>query len=155
MRPGPSLSGPKTTLLLYGLIIATITIVVGSTVWMGQASDQPLPVKAELDQRMVDVPDGSGARLTDVIVLTNLSGDALPKIDISINAQYFLYRDSPLAPHEELVLPQSIFSTKSSLRFNPDNYPIQTITVTGRLPSGARGVYEMVIEDAASHATEE
>ncbi|QDV68232.1 hypothetical protein Poly24_19410 [Rosistilla carotiformis] len=155
MRPGPRLSGPKTTLLLYGLIFITITTVIGTTVWMGRASDQPLPVKAELDQRMVDVPDGSGATLTDVIVLTNLSEHELPKIDISINSQYFLYRDSPLGPHEELVLPQSIFSTKSSLRFNPDNYPIQTITVTGRLPSGSRGVYEVSIGDAASHATEE
>lgn len=137
------------------MIFITITAVVGTTVWMGSASDQPLPVIASIDQQMVQVPDGSGATLTDVIVLKNLSGDSLPKIDISINKQYFLYRDSPLEPHEELVLPQSIFSTKSSIRFNPDNYPITLITVTGRLPSGARGVYEVVIGDAASHAVEE
>ena len=150
VRPGPRLSGPKVTVLLYASIILTISIVVGATIWMGRASDKPLPVSTELDRRLVPVADGSGSTPADVIVLTNLTDHEIAKVDISINGQYFLYRNSPLAPREELVLPQTIFSTKSNMRFNPKNYPVESITVTGRLPTGSRGVHEMLITDEAS-----
>ncbi|MEZ6086529.1 MAG: hypothetical protein R3C05_00530 [Pirellulaceae bacterium] len=152
VRPGPRLSGPKTTLMLYGLIVVTISIVVGATIWMGRASDKALPVSAKLDRRMVPVADGSGAIPAEVIVLKNLSDHEIAKVDISINGQYFLYRNSPLAANEELVLPQNIFSTKSNMRYNPEKYPVESITVTGRLPSGSRGVHETVIADEASRA---
>ena len=60
---------------------------------------------------------------------------------ININGQYLLFRDSPLKPREELVLPQRIFTDKrSSARFNPSKYPVEEVTVTGQLPSGARGL---------------
>lgn len=143
MKPARQLSGRKVTVILYTAVLATISTVLIGTYSMGRPSDAPLPVDVTIEKRPVPVPDGTGAVVTDVIVVKNNSDDEFPKLDISINGQYFLYRDSPLMPREELVVPQSIFSTKSNLRYDCKKYPIDSIVVTGRLPSGSRGVHEI------------
>lgn len=141
-KPAYQLSGRGLSALLFTVIATTMTILVVSTLSMGRAVDKPLPVDVAVGKRPVPVPGGGGAMMTDVVILSNQSGDSIPNLDISINSQYFLYRDAPLAQGEELVLPQSIFSTKSSQRYDPERYPLTSITVTGRLPSGSRGVIE-------------
>ncbi len=141
MNAAPQLSGRYVTAALYALVFVTISILAGVALWIGPTEDHELPVTVKTGRAMIDLPDGSGAVMTDVMIVTNESDDVLTNIDIAINAQYFLYRDPPLRPREVLTLPQSIFCTKSSLRFDPTARPITKITITGRLPSGARGVH--------------
>lgn len=108
----------------------------------------PLPVEVRLDRQPVDTANGSGAVVTEVVVVTNLTDHEIPKLSVDINGQYLLFRDSPLAQKELLVLPLRVFTDKrSSQRFNPSKYPVEDVTVTGQLPTGARGVTQFVFED--------
>lgn len=148
MNAAPKLSGRFVTAALYALVFVTISILACVALWIGPTKDHELPVSVKTGRAMVDLPDGSGAVMTDVLILTNESEYEIPNIDMAINAQYFLYRDPPLKPREVLTLPQAIFCTKSSLRFDPAARPITKVTVTGRLPSGARGVHHVTFDDA-------
>ena len=145
VKPG-QISGKKAIILLYAAVIPTLAAVVASAYSFGRPSDDPLPVTVTLEKRSVPVPDGSGALLTDVVVVHNDSDEPIPNLDISINKQYFLYRNSALDPGEEFVVPQAIFSTKSNQRYNPQRYPPTKVIVTGKLPSGGRGVHKMKID---------
>ncbi len=108
----------------------------------GRAAEHTLPVNITLDRRFVETRDGTGAVLTDVVVVESLADFDIPNVTLDLNGQYFLYQDSPLKAGDTLVLPQQIFATKSNQRFTPGRYPIEDVTVTGKLPSGARGVTE-------------
>ena len=112
-------------------------------IYFGKAADKPLPVRIELDRRPIQAAHSRGAVVTDVVVIENLSDRSIPNLTADLNGQYFLYRSSPLGPGETLVLPQMIFKTKSNQTFNPKTYPVTEVTVTGRLPSGARGVTQV------------
>ncbi|MEM9589688.1 MAG: hypothetical protein AAGA03_20565, partial [Planctomycetota bacterium] len=83
----------------------------------------------------------------EVIVITNTSDHVINRVTADINGQYFLYRDSPLKIGERLVVPQRIFKTKSNQIYDPKKYPVKDVTVTGQLPSGARGVTEVKFDD--------
>lgn len=108
----------------------------------------PLPVTVELGKGVMPTADGAGKMLTEVIVLTNLTDDPIPRFSIEINDQYLLFRDAPLAAKERLELPQRVFTDKrSNHRFNPIKYPVEAVTLTGQLPSGARGVTRFDFED--------
>ncbi len=112
-------------------------------VLFGRAAEHKLPVEVKLDRRFVETRDGGGAVLTDVVVVESLADFEITNVTLDLNGQYFLYQDSPLQVGETLVLPQQIFATKANQRFVPGRYPIDDVTVTGRLPSGARGVTEV------------
>lgn len=101
----------------------------------------PLPVEVQLDQQPVETSGQLGAILTEVVVIRNLADHPISRLSLSINGQYLLFRDPPLAIGEKLVLPQRVFTDKrSSQRFNPTKYAVEDVLVTGQLPSGARGV---------------
>jgi hypothetical protein len=108
----------------------------------GRAAEHTLPVEITLDRRFVETRDGTGAALTEVVVVESLADFDITNVTLNLNGQYFLYQDAPLKARETLVLPQQIFATKSNQRFTPGRYPITDVTVTGKLPSGARGVTE-------------
>ena len=108
----------------------------------------PLPVAVELGKGAMPTADGAGKLLTEVIVLTNLTDHPIPRFSIEINDQYLLIRDAPLAANERLELPQRVFTDKrSNHRFNPIKYPVEAVTLTGQLPTGARGVTRFLFED--------
>ena len=108
----------------------------------------PLPVAVELGKGAMPTADGAGKLLTEVIVLTNLADHPIPRFSIEINDQYLLIRDAPLAAKERLELPQRVFTDKrSNHRFNPIKYPVEAVTLTGQLPTGARGVTRFLFED--------
>ena len=107
-----------------------------------------LPVRVTLDRQPVETANGSGAVVTEVVVVTNLADHPIPKLSVDVNGQYLLFRDSPLKIEEALVLPLRVFTDKrSSQRFNPEKYDVEDVTVTGQLPSGARGVTQFLFED--------
>lgn len=107
-----------------------------------------LPVRVMLDRQPVETADGSGAVVTEVVVVTNLTDHPIPKLSVDVNGQYLLFRDSPLKIQETLVLPLRVFTDKrSSQRFNPDKYDVEDVVVTGQLPSGARGVTQFLFEN--------
>lgn len=107
-----------------------------------------LPVRVTLDRQPVETADGSGAVVTEVVVVTNLTDHPIPKLSVDVNGQYLLFRDSPLKIQETLVLPLRVFTDKrSSQRFNPDKYDVEDVVVTGQLPSGARGVTQFLFEN--------
>lgn len=107
-----------------------------------------LPVRVMLDRQPVETADGSGAVVTEVVVVTNLTDHPIPKLSVDVNGQYLLFRDSPLKIKETLVLPLRVFTDKrSSQRFNPDKYDVEDVVVTGQLPSGARGVTQFLFEN--------
>ena len=146
-RPAPTLSPRALTLLWLAVCLVPLTAITAYVLIYGRTSDQPLPVTVSLDKRPVDTVGGGGAMVTDVVVINNHGDFDIPNLTMDLNGQYFLYRQSPLKAGEELVLPQEIFSTKSNQRFVPGRYPIRTVNVTGRLPSGARGVAEVHFPD--------
>lgn len=141
-RPEPKLSGRGLTLLLLLVCLLPLAVLTGYAVMHGPATDKSLPVEVEIGKRPVMLASGEGAVLADVVVIRNQADYAIPNLTIDLNSQYFLYQHQPLQVGEELVLPQEIFSTKSNQRWVPGRYPLTEINVTGRLPSGARGVIE-------------
>ncbi len=108
----------------------------------------PLPVEVRLDRQPVQSANGMGAVVTEVVVVQNTSDHDVPKLTLDINGQYLLFRASPLAKGESLVLPQRVFTDKrSSQRFDPSKYGVDDVKVTGQLPSGARGVTTFEFEN--------
>jgi hypothetical protein len=109
----------------------------------------PLPVRASIEMLPVETTSGKGAMVTEVVVVENLTDAEIGKLTIDINGQYLYLQNSPLGPREKLVMPQRTFTDKrSSARFDPVKYPVEDITVTGQLPSGARGVSKFEFDAA-------
>jgi hypothetical protein len=136
---------PTLQLSRLGLILSLLAMVaVGLSVYAlfpESVGGPSLPVEVRLDRQPVEAANGRGAVLTEVVVVSNLTEFDIPRLSLDINGQYLLFRDSPLGKGQTLVVPQRVFTDKrSSQRFNPSKYDIEDITVTGQLPSGARGV---------------
>lgn len=108
----------------------------------GRAHEHGLPVEVLIDRIPLPTADGNAQILEDVVVVTSLADHDIAKVTVNLNGQYFLYQDSPLVAGGTLVVRQAAFATKSNQRFVPGRYPIDSILVTGQLPSGARGVKE-------------
>lgn len=142
IAPTPRLGGWGLTLALLATCLVPLTGLSLYAIFFGRAADRPLPVRILVDRVPIETVDGRAAVLTDVIRIENLADHVIPNVTADLNGQYFLYRDSPLAPGETITIPQNVFATKSNQRFTPGRYPIEVIHVTGRLPSGARGVAE-------------
>ena len=142
IAPTPRLGGWGLTLALLATCLVPLTGLSLYAVFFGRAADRPLPVRITIDRVPIETADGRAALLTDVIRIENLADHAIPNVTADLNGQYFLYRDSPLSVGETIIIPQNVFATKSNQRFAPGRYPIEVIHVTGRLPSGARGVAE-------------
>ena len=140
-RLEPRLSSRGLTLALLAACLLPLISLSIYAIIVGGTRDKPLPVIVEIGRRPDPVPDGSGAVLTEVVIIRNLADFEIPRLTIDLNGQYFLHREKPLEIGEELVLPQQIFSTKSNQRWQPGTYPITEINVTGQLPSRARGVF--------------
>lgn len=136
---------PTLQLSSLGLGLSLLAMVtIGLTVYalFPEHVDGPtLPVEVRLDRKPVQTADGQGAVVTEVVVIRNLADHEIPRLTLDINGQYLLFRKSPLKVGQTLVLPQRVFTDKrSSQRFNPSKYKVEDVTVTGQLPSGARGV---------------
>ena len=147
IAPAPQLSGTGLTLSLIAVCLFPLVGLSLYATLYGRAASKPLPVSVSLGQDIVESPSGEGGVLTEVVVIENLSEHHIPNLTVDLNGQYFLYRDSPLGKGETLTLPQAIFMTKANQRFVPGRYPITEVTVTGRLPSNARGVTETQFND--------
>lgn len=146
-RPEPKLSGQGLTL---ALLLACILPLSGLSIYAviaGGAFDKPLPVEVEVGRRALPVANGEAAVMDDVLIIRNLSDDAIPRLTIDINGQYFLHQEKPLGAGEELVLRQAAFATKANQFWVPGKYPITEINVTGQLPSKSRGVLEVAFEE--------
>jgi hypothetical protein len=140
IAPAPRLSGRGFTMLL---ILTCFIPLFGLTIYatfFGKATDANLPVAIGIGREPVEAMGGQGAILTEVVWLESQFDTDLPNVTIDLNGQYFLYRQSPLAAGERLVLPQQIFSTKSNQRWVPGRYPITEVNVTAKLPSGRRAI---------------
>ncbi len=139
---------PHLGLSRRGLILSlTAMVAVGLIVYSlfpASVGGPSLPVEVSLDYRMVDSVNGQGPVATEVVIVKNKEPFEIPRLSIEINGQYLLFRDSPLLAHEELILPQQVFTDKrSSQRFNPRKYEVEDVVVTGQLPSGSRGVIKI------------
>lgn len=143
IAPTPRLSGRGLLLLLLLVSLLPLVSLSVYAIFFGRAADHDLPVEVLLDKRPVNAIADQGSVLTDVVVVKNLAEYSIPNLTINLNGQYFLYQNSPLEISETLVLPQQIFKTKANQTFVPGRYSIDEVTVTGRLPSGARGVAEV------------
>lgn len=149
----PQKIAPVTELSSRGLMLALaatcLVPLCGLTVYaafFGRAADRPLPVVVEVANRPIERADGRGSILDHVIVVTNTADFDIPNVTADLNGQYFLYRDSPLMAGESIVIRQSIFATKANQMFVPGRYPITDVTITGKLPSGGRGVTEVLFD---------
>ena len=101
----------------------------------------PLPVETVLDRAAVETVGGQGAVVTEIVRVSNQTDHEIKKLTIEINGQYYLFRDSPLLPRENLVVPLRVFTDKrSSQRFDPARHQVDEIIVAGQLPNGARGI---------------
>ncbi|WP_286766014.1 MULTISPECIES: hypothetical protein [Rhodopirellula] len=146
----PRSIAPTPQLSTRGLFIALATVcfvpLFGLSIYaviFGKASEHELPVEILIDRRPLMTVEGNSQLMDDVVVVTNEADFEIPNITMNLNGQYFLYQDKPLAVGETLVLRQAAFATKSSQFWVPGRYPITEITVTGKLPTGARGVKEV------------
>ncbi|WP_146530049.1 hypothetical protein [Novipirellula artificiosorum] len=146
IAPVRQLSSRAFTVALLAVCIAPLAGLSLYATLYGRAAEKKLPVEIMLDRQVLKTPGAEGGVLVDVVVIKNLADFDIPNLTIDLNGQYFLYRDSALQQGETLVLPQSIFMTKANQRFAPGRYPITAVTVTGKLPSNARGVTETNFE---------
>jgi hypothetical protein len=145
---------PTLRLSRRGLILSLLSMVAAGlsvyALFPDSVGGPRLPVEVRLDQQPVETANGQGEVLTEVVVIKNLTDHAIPRLSLDINGQYLLFRDSPLAQREVLVLPQRVFTDKrSSQRFNPSKYAVREVVVTGQLPSGARGVTSFEFDEGA------
>ena len=154
-QPSRQRVAPTLQLSRNGLLAClTAMVVVGLSVYAlfpESVGGPPLPVTVSVDSQPVETKGGGGARMTEVLVIENLSEAEIPRLGIEINGQYLLHRDSPLPLGEPLVIPQRAFTDKrSSQRYNPTKYPATEVIVSGQLPSGARGMtkFEFEAKDA-------
>ena len=136
---------PTLQLSRRGLILSLLAMVAAGlgvyALFPESVGGPPLPVEVRLDRQSVQTSGAAGAVITEVVVVSNTASHQIPRLSIEINGQYLLFRDSPLGRGESLVLPQRVFTDKrSSQRFNPSKYHVEDVTVSGQLPSGARGM---------------
>lgn len=143
IAPAPQLSPRGLFLALAAVCLFPLITLSAYAVFFGKASEHKLPVEILIDRRPLPTIDGRGRVLDDVVVIQSQVDFDIPNVTVNLNGQYFLYQDSPLAAGEELVVRQAAFATKSSQFWVPGRYPLNEITVTGKLPSGARGVTEV------------
>lgn len=143
IAPAPRLSGRGLFLALGAVCLFPLITLSIHAVIFGKASEHGLPVEVIVDRRPLPTVDGSQQLMTDVVVVRSSVDFEIPNLTINLNGQYFLYQNSPLLPGEELIVRQAAFATKSNQRWVPGRYPLTDVTVTGRLPSGARGVTEV------------
>lgn len=143
IAPAPRLSARGLFVSLAAVCLFPLITLSVYAVLFGKASEHKLPVTILVDRRPIPTIDGKGQILDDVVVIQSEVDFAIPNVTVNLNGQYFLYQEKPLAGGEELVVRQAAFATKSSQRWVPGRYPLDEITVTGRLPSGARGVTEV------------
>ncbi|TWU66308.1 MULTISPECIES: hypothetical protein [Crateriforma] len=146
LAPTPRLSSRGLSIALLMTCLLPLCGLSLYAVLFGRAAQHTLDVNVQLDRRAVPAVGGGGAFLTEVVVIENQSDHDIPNLTVDLNGQYFLYQDAPLSQDDTLVVPQNIFATKSNQRFVPGRYPITDVTVTGRLPSGARGVTETLFD---------
>lgn len=143
IAPVPQLSSRGLFLSLAAVCLLPLIALTAYAIIFGKASEHKLPVTVSIDRRPLPTVDGSRRILEDVIVIENEADFEIPNLTLNLNGQYFLYQDQPLAIGESLVVRQAAFATKSSQRWVPGLYRIDEVTVTGKLPSGARGVTEV------------
>lgn len=141
--PAPQLSARGLFLALAAVCLFPLITLSAYAIVFGKASEHELPVDVLLDRRPLPTIDGQARRLDDVVVIQSQVDFDIPNLTINLNGQYFLYQDKPLFAGEELIVRQAAFATKSNQRWVPGRYPLSEITVTGKLPSGARGVTEV------------
>lgn len=147
IAPTPRLSSRGLFIALGMTCILPLTALSIYAAVFGRAIQNTLDVQVTLERELVPTVNGSGAIPTDVVQIRNMTGHDVPNLTVDLNGQYFMYQDSPMAKGETITLPQNIFATKSNQRFVPGRYPIEDVTVTGRLPSGARGVTEVRFDE--------
>lgn len=143
IAPGPRLSTRGFFIALAMVCLIPLSLLSTYAVLFGSATERSLPVRAHIDRRPVLTHDRSAPTLQDVIVVENGADFAIPNFAVDLNGRYFLYHDKPLAAGETLVLPQSVFTNRTGQRWVPGHHQVKTITVMGKLPSGARGVTEV------------
>ncbi len=143
IAPVPQLSTRGFFIALALVCLIPLTILSTHAVLYGTATEHSLPVRASIDRRPSSAQDGQSRVLEDVIVVENEADFAIPNLAIDLNGRYFLYHDKPLAAGETLVLPQTVFTNRTSQRWVPGHHRVKTITIMGKLPSGARGVTEI------------
>ncbi len=142
IAPGPKLSATGFFVALAFVCLVPLSILTVYAVVNGKATEKTLPVIVNIDHRPMQVPDGQAPKLEEVISIENEADFAISSLYVDLNGQFFMYVDQPLAVGETLVLPQAWFVNRSGQRWVPGNFRINTITVMGKLPSGARGVSE-------------
>jgi len=141
--PAPRLSARGLFLALGAVCLFPLITLSAYAIVFGKASEHKLPVSVLVDRRPLPTIDGRSRRLDDVVVIHSEVDFDIPNLTINLNGQYFLYQDKPLVAGEELVVRQAAFATKSNQRWVPGRYRLSEITVTGKLPTGARGVTEV------------
>lgn len=144
IAPTPRLTGRQLLLALLATSLLPLFTLSIYAVVFGKASEQKLPISLLLDRRPLPTVDGRGQMLADVVVIQSEADFDIPNLTVNLNGQYFLYQDAPLIAGEELVVRQAAFATKSNQLWVPGAYPVTKVLVTGRLPSGARGVTEVL-----------
>ena len=149
IAPTPQMSSRQLFVALGAVCLFPLVTLSLYAIWYGKATEHTLPVEITIDRRPIPTAGGSPARLQDVLVVKNIAPFKIPNLTMNINGQYFLYQGRPLAVGETLVVRQAAFMTKSNQSWAPGRYPITEITVTGRLPSGARGVTEVTYSGQA------
>ena len=150
----PQSVAPTLKLSSRGLVLS-LMVMAGAglsvyTLFPSQIGGPELPVSVQIDRQPVPVMGREGAVLAEVVIVKNLTDHEIAKLSVDINHQYLYLQNSPLPANESVTVPQRMFTDKrSSQRFRPEKYSVKEITVTGQLPSGARGITKFEFRDAS------
>ena len=90
--------------LIYSLLAMVVVGLSVYAIFPESVGGPPLPVNVTVGEQPVELSSGGIAKLTQVVVIENLSDNEIPRLGIEINGQYLLHRDSPLPVREPLVL---------------------------------------------------
>jgi hypothetical protein len=135
--------------LTIGLILLTLipfSFVVLMYLTLPTSKDPLLEVQVEIGPRTWVSNDGTQTRLLPSLILRNPTGDLWRNVNLSLNEQFYYYHPDPVQAGEELVIPLKFFHTKGNQFYPPESQPLKKLMIFAQVPSGARAIREMEIE---------
>lgn len=140
----PQLSRRWLTISL--IAVTLIPVALAATVWYAIPSNPEPELAVEVSLEPVSwPPDGQGeVRLMPGVRLHNPTNQRWQNISMAINSQFYFYCPEPLEAHSDFSVPLAFFKTSGNQTFRPTMQQIKKLTVYAQLPSGRRGIRDLI-----------
>jgi|GEM_PF-3486059 len=150
--PGRQLSRRGLTILL--LIVAATPVVAVLYLWNTLPPIHQRPLQVALEQVDAVAPagdlqasgsNGTAAAPADaasrLLRFRNDSDEPWTNVGVTLNERFHFHRAGTVAPGETVELYLTQFALRSGGKFDPAVIDVDSVAITARLPSGARGLF--------------